>query len=332
MTSEKKEEISDEGLMQNDDNDDNKKIATSEIIYARGGKEDFVSLVNASNETNGWTRKYRDYDCYRKMLGPTKLHDIAARTKIGDYVGSCICLEFDNYAFVSLYYVRPEYRKHGVGTELFKRVIDDNLRKKNIGLNSVRIMSSVYSEKLGFNKQASWLIDIIKAKNIDKQKIIVDDIHLTVKDGKEISLKRIVDYDAKVAKYRREDFVRHWAVDRIDGVCKVLVNSNDEIVGYGCGRLLSIVGHPSFGPMYCDSDDGFKLLFHALHSCFNEELKEQNCINLFMPTIKSTTVQQMLHGAAEFHLREQLIPQFTQKIPDNDIDKVYCVADVTMFI
>ncbi|VDK87014.1 unnamed protein product, partial [Litomosoides sigmodontis] len=57
------------------------EATTPEIIYTRGGKEDFVSLVNASNETNGWTRKYRDYDCYRKMLGPVKLHDAAARTK-----------------------------------------------------------------------------------------------------------------------------------------------------------------------------------------------------------------------------------------------------------
>ncbi|VDM91738.1 unnamed protein product [Litomosoides sigmodontis] len=193
-------------------------------------------------------------------------------------------------------------------------------------------MSPIYSEKLGFNKFAPWKIDIIKAKNIDKQKITVDGINLTVKDGKEISLQRVVDYDAKVAKCRREDFVREWAVDRIDAVCKVLVNSENEIVGYGCGRLLSVVGHPSFGPMYCDSDDGFKLLFHALYSCFEEELKERNLINLFMPTTKSSTVLQILRDAADFDLREQLIPQFTQKIPDQDIGKVYCVADVTMFI
>ncbi|CAG9529848.1 unnamed protein product [Cercopithifilaria johnstoni] len=331
MTSEeeKTKELNDKELMENDDNE---KTTVPEIIYARGGKEDFVSLINASNETDGWIRKYRDYDCYRKMLGPTKLHDVAARTKIGDYVGSCICLEFDNYAFVSLYYIRPEYRKRGVGTELFKRVVNDNVRKKNIGLNAVQIMSPIYDKKLGFNKRAPWMIDKMKVKNIDKQKIIVDDIHLIVKDSKEISLKRIVDYDAKVAKCRREDFVRQWAVDRIDAICKILVNQKDEIVGYGCGRLLSIVGYPSFGPIYCDSDDGFKLLFHVLHSCFDEELKEHNQINLFMPTTKSGTVQQILQGAADFDLKDQLIPQFTQKIPDVDIDKVYCIADVTMFI
>uniref|UniRef100_A0A1I7W5P3 N-acetyltransferase domain-containing protein n=1 Tax=Loa loa TaxID=7209 RepID=A0A1I7W5P3_LOALO len=328
ISDEEKQELRKESMQ----NDDYQEITAPGIIYTRGGKEDFVSFINASNETNGWTGKYRDYDCYRKMLGPAKLHDVAARTKIGDYVGSCICLEFDTYAFVSLYYIHPEYRKRGIGTELFKRVINDDLRKKNIGLHSVQHMSAVYSQQLGFNKWASWTLDIIEVKNVDKQKIIVDNIHLTVKDGKEVSLQRIIDYDAKVAKCRREDFVMHWAVDRIDAICKVLVNSKGEILGYGCGRLLSVVGYPGFGPVYSDSDDGFKLLFYALCSCFDNELKEQNSINLHVPTIKSNTVKQILHDAANFKLKEQLTPQFTQEIPGHDIDKIYCVTDATMFI
>ncbi|KAM3724879.1 Chaperonin GroEL [Dirofilaria immitis] len=272
-----------------------------------------------------------------KMLGPTKLHDIAARTKIGDYVGSCICMEFDHYIFISLHYVHPKYRKHGIGMELFKRVIDDNLRMKNIGINVVQNISSIYSEKFGFNKRTTWMIDMIEVKNVDKTKIIVDDndedVHLTVKDGKEVCLQRIIDYDAKIAKCQRDDFVGQWAIDRIDAVCKILVNSNNEIIGYGCGRLLSIVGCPSFGPIYCNSDDGFKHLFHALYSCFDEELDKQNLIILYIPTIKFNIMQQILHHAtASFQLKEQFIPQFTQEIPDHNIDKIYCLPDVTMFI
>uniref|UniRef100_A0A915PQ16 N-acetyltransferase domain-containing protein n=1 Tax=Setaria digitata TaxID=48799 RepID=A0A915PQ16_9BILA len=285
MTSEEEcQKLNKEGSVEND-NDNEETTLPETVLYIPGGKEDFVSLINASNETNGWIRKYRDYDCYRKMLGPKKLHDVAARTKIGDYIGSCICLEFDSYAFVSLYYVRPEYRKRGVGTELFKRVVNDKLRK-NIGLHAAKAMAQIYDEKLGFNKRTSWMVDAIRVKNADKRKII---------DGKEVNLQHIVDYDAKVAKCRREDFVRQWAVERIDAV---LVNSEGEIVGYGCGRLLSIVGFPGFGPMYCDSDDGFKLLFHALLSCFDEELKERNVISLRVPTTKSSTIQQILHGVA----------------------------------
>ncbi|KAM3724883.1 Chaperonin GroEL [Dirofilaria immitis] len=221
--------------------------------------------------------------------------------------------------------------------ELFKRVIDDNLRMKNIGINVVQNISSIYSEKFGFNKRTTWMIDMIEVKNVDKTKIIVDDndedVHLTVKDGKEVCLQRIIDYDAKIAKCQRDDFVGQWAIDRIDAVCKILVNSNNEIIGYGCGRLLSIVGCPSFGPIYCNSDDGFKHLFHALYSCFDEELDKQNLIILYIPTIKFNIMQQILHHAtASFQLKEQFIPQFTQEIPDHNIDKIYCLPDVTMFI
>lgn len=83
---------------------------------------------------------------------------------------------------------------------------------------------------------------------------------------------------------------------------QVLVNSEDEIVGYGCGRLLSVVDFPTFGPIYCDSDDGFKLLFHVLHSCFDEDLKKQNRANLKMPTTKLDAIKQIFHDAADFEL------------------------------
>lgn len=43
---------------------------------------------------------------------------------------------------------------------------------------SVQTMSSVYNDKLGFNKWTSWMVDIIDLKNIDLQKII--GIHIFV--------------------------------------------------------------------------------------------------------------------------------------------------------
>ncbi|VDM98545.1 unnamed protein product [Thelazia callipaeda] len=306
MSNNKTDKVVDDKELINGDNDDNDddvddigkdEVSWETVSYLPGSKEDFVSLINASNESDGWVRKYRDYDCYQKMLAPGKLHFVSARTKIGEYVGSCICMEFDDYAFVAMYYVRAEYRKKKIGTELFKRVVDDKLRKKNIGLHAGK-MSSIYDQVLGFSIRTSWVADTFFIKNIDITKIIVQNTPLIIKDAKEVDLSQIVDYDAKVVKWRREGFVKHWGVDRVDAVCKVLVNSEGEVIGYGCGRLLSIVGYPTFGPIYCDSDDGFKLLFHALASCFNIELKEQNLICLRVLSAKSNAIQQVLYGAA----------------------------------
>lgn len=72
------------------------------------------------------------------------------------------------------------------------------------------------------------------------------------------------------------------------------------MVGYGCGRLLSLVGYPAFGPVYCDSDEGFLLLFKTLVECFDEALKENNTIILRVPSTMSERVLKLLDNAGTF--------------------------------
>lgn len=64
-----------------DDDDYEKELGKETVLYVPGEKEDYVSLVNASYDSEGWLHKYRDYDCYKKMLNAEKLHYTAARTK-----------------------------------------------------------------------------------------------------------------------------------------------------------------------------------------------------------------------------------------------------------
>lgn len=51
------------------------------LQFVRGSKEDFSAMLHASNKSNQWVRKFRDYDCYEKILGTEKLHDTVAKTK-----------------------------------------------------------------------------------------------------------------------------------------------------------------------------------------------------------------------------------------------------------
>lgn len=50
------------------------------------------------------------------------------------YVGSCICIELDNYAFLSIYYVSADFRQLTVGKDLLEKVFEDKLKLKNIGV------------------------------------------------------------------------------------------------------------------------------------------------------------------------------------------------------
>ncbi|VDN49862.1 unnamed protein product [Gongylonema pulchrum] len=115
---------------------------------------------------------------------------------------------------------------------------------------------------------------------------------------------------------------------------QVLVNSSNEIVGYGCGRLISRVDGPEFGPVYCDSDEAFLVLFCALASCFFKlfEKPDDMKIVLAVPTTKSRKVQEILRDNAEIVYKGQRIPQFTKEVPDHDINRIYCISGLQMFI
>uniref|UniRef100_A0A915C1V1 N-acetyltransferase domain-containing protein n=1 Tax=Parascaris univalens TaxID=6257 RepID=A0A915C1V1_PARUN len=191
------------------------------LQFVRGSKEDFSAMLHASNQSNQWVRKFRDYDCYEKILGTEKLHDTVAKTKYGEYVGSCICFQFPEMSFVAIYYVCPNYRTKGVGTRLFASTVTDSLRKGNIGLHAVQEMSPVY-EKLGFAVRANWLVDMVRMTDVNMEKIHDLKSSLTVKGARDVGLEKLVEYDTTVNKTKREPFVRHWAYERNDSVCKVI--------------------------------------------------------------------------------------------------------------
>ncbi|VDM44219.1 unnamed protein product [Toxocara canis] len=289
-------------------------------------------MLRASNESNQWVRKFRDYDCYEKMLGADKLHDTVAKTKYGEYVGSCICFEFPEMSFVAIYYVCPKYRGKGVGSRLFADTVTDSLRKGNIGLHAVQAMSPVYEKELGFVKHADWLVDIVKMMNVNVEKINDLKSSLTVKGAREVGLENLVDYDTTVNKSKREPFVRHWAFERNDSVCKVVVDEKDHVIGYGCARLLSVVGYPSLCPIYADNDEAFVALFKALALCYEEELKENSLIDMRTPSTKTPRIKELLSDVAQIEVKSQCVPQFTKYVPDHDINKVYSITDMTLFI
>lgn len=54
--------------------------------------------------------------------------------------------------------------------------------------------------------------------------LIIEDLKssLTVKGARDVGLEELVEYDTTVNKTKREPFVRHWAYERNDSVCKVI--------------------------------------------------------------------------------------------------------------
>uniref|UniRef100_A0A915C0P1 YitH acetyltransferase (GNAT) domain-containing protein n=1 Tax=Parascaris univalens TaxID=6257 RepID=A0A915C0P1_PARUN len=114
--------------------------------------------------------------------------------------------------------------------------------------------------------------------------------------------------------------------------CKVVVDSDDHVIGYGCARLLSVVASPALCPIYADSDDAFVALFKALALCYEEEVKENNRIDIRSPSTKTPRIKQLLSDVAQITVKSQCTPQFTKYVPEHDIEKIYSITDMTFFI
>ena len=56
------------------------------------------------------------------------------------YVGSCICTESDDLVFLSIYFVCETFRHRGIGTSLLQTILTDDLKKKNIGTYTSKLI------------------------------------------------------------------------------------------------------------------------------------------------------------------------------------------------
>ncbi|VDN33199.1 unnamed protein product [Gongylonema pulchrum] len=106
-----------------------------ELVMVPGGRGEFEDWVNASSASEHWTYSYGDYECYKKMLGNENFRFMVAKTKSGEYAGSCTCFIFPDYAFVAAYYVRPEFRGRGIGSRLFNLAVSNKVKEGNVGLH-----------------------------------------------------------------------------------------------------------------------------------------------------------------------------------------------------
>uniref|UniRef100_A0A914RLP2 N-acetyltransferase domain-containing protein n=1 Tax=Parascaris equorum TaxID=6256 RepID=A0A914RLP2_PAREQ len=61
----------------------------------------------------------------------------------------------------------------------------------------------------------------------------------SVKDVSEVPIDEVVAYDQTMYKSKREAFVRNFIARRKDGVCKVVIDQQGAIVGYGCAHILT---------------------------------------------------------------------------------------------
>lgn len=88
---------------------------------------------------------------------------------------------------------------------------------------------------------------------------------------------------------------------------QVVLDSNNEIVGYGSGHMLSIWDSPIFCPIYADNDHVFVAIFSALADHFKENIQRKNLIDMRVPTNHMENIEAALRGIADVQVVSFLV-------------------------
>uniref|UniRef100_A0A915C596 N-acetyltransferase domain-containing protein n=1 Tax=Parascaris univalens TaxID=6257 RepID=A0A915C596_PARUN len=299
-----------------------------EIVCLEGTNDDFHILVQLASKYEGWTHSLHDYSALKKALGDNVLL-MVAKSRRGEFMGSCMSLVFDDMAFVGYYFVIPECRGKGVGRRLFDSVLTKSMKTMNIGLHSALKMSPIYERCYGFSHYSEWATSILQISSVKPNKIKGMDDNIEVKKANEVTFSELCDYHESITHSRREDFIRFTAVFRDDAICKVIINESGKIIGFGRIRQ-SHNGSLIIGPIYCDADANFITLFKSLIESYSENIYNSTSITMRSPSIKTAQITSLLCDAAE--TISKLQPQFTKCVPRHDIVKIYAIADLFVFV
>ncbi|MHA3773392.1 GNAT family N-acetyltransferase [Verrucomicrobiota bacterium sgz303538] len=165
----------------------------------------------------GWNPGLYDADCFF-AADPSGL-------LIGELGGEAVgCISAVSYAgrfgFLGLYIVRPEFRGHGYGLQLWKAGIA-RLHGHNIGLDGVVAQQSNYVRS-GFR---------LAYRNIRyRGEAEPAPIHATVRPAAEVPFEAICEFDRKIFPVRRDVFLRHWLAQPM---ARVYVARDDgRLTGY----------------------------------------------------------------------------------------------------
>ncbi|KHN83020.1 hypothetical protein Tcan_08195 [Toxocara canis] len=288
-----------------------------------GTKEDFRIAIDNMYENVHWFNSYEDFNVYTNAC-PDGYKFMSAKKSKGEFVGSSsIALYRDGIAFIDQFFVMPEYRKLGIGRQLFEAIFDENLRKDyNVGLHSEVAISDYYNKKHGFNHFNDVFIDVIRITNILERSSRNKNFRTTTNAIE--ALDDVCKFDARIWKKSRKVFLSEW-IQRKDARF-LAVYINGEMFGYGVIRHATSKSGYLFGPIYAINDEAFLTLFDGLV----ESVENDAVIELRSPSINSARLHQLLDNRATLNNYSKYITQYTKSIPECNYEPVYAITDTSI--
>ncbi len=216
-------------------------------FIVRSIKQTEVKLMMDWSAAEGWNPGLHDGDCFYQAdpqgfwLGELN----------GEPIGGLSTVAYDeDFGFVGLYIVKPQFRGQGYGLQIWKTGMDYLGSKRNLGLDSVLAQQENY-QKSGF--QAAY-------RHIRYEGRGGGEIPGNLVPLNTIPLEKLVTYDRQHFPAPRQLFLKHW-IEQSDSEALGVIQKG-ELVGYGVIRACHTGS--KIGPLFANNPQIAEELFQGL--------------------------------------------------------------------
>ncbi|MDD2725531.1 MAG: GNAT family N-acetyltransferase [Methylovulum sp.] len=231
----------------------------------------------------------------------------------GEPIGSISAVKYgDDYGFIGLYIVKPEWRNQGFGMQLWQTAMR-YLQGRNIGLDGVIAQQANY-QKSGFR---------IAYRHIRYQGntgSFVPILATNIIAAAELPFAELLAYDRTVFPASRAVFLQKW-LSQEHGTALVILRQN-QLAGFGVIR--ACLNSFKIGPLFADDLDAAEYLLNDLlagipaGSDFFIDVPEVNL--QAMALVKNRNLQPVFETAR----------MYTLAMPDMELGKVFGVTTLEL--
>ena len=230
----------------------------------------------------------------------------------GKPVGCISAVAYDEqFGFIGLYIVKPEYRDKGLGIQLFRAGMK-YLGSRNIGLNAVLAQQSTF-EKSGFKTALRHVRFTAEGDGVDEETPDVVDLD-------SFPFAHAVAYDQAIFQAPRQRFLEHW-LEPPNGTA-LGIRENGRLAGYGVVRACR---HGwKIGPLFADKPTLADQLFRALR----RHVPEATSLFIDAPDANPEALAlAQRHGLTKVF---ETVRMYTKKSPPIPLAKVFGVTSLEL--
>lgn len=213
-------------------------------------KKDEVSIALKWAEIEGWNPGINDADCFH-AADP---NGFLVGENDGEPIGSVSVVKYgDDFGFLGLYIVRPEFRGKGYGIRIWNAGIE-YLSGRNIGLDGVVAQQGNYMK---WGLSLAYRNVRYEGKDIGKGNALGADIV----ELSSVPFNALAEYDRRFFPAPRKKFLECW-ISRPETISLGILGDNKKLAGYSVMRPCHI-GF-KIGPLFADNPALAEKLFLSL--------------------------------------------------------------------